>query len=482
MPKIFYLTMLPSPLKRSGAPLTENEKLMIINIYNYFSGANSIENDHQTLTLRKRVAKVLGVAERTVESVVADWNKHNDGTFTPPKILGRPKFQPDENVAELLRTKILKANKTAEQLSTPVLCQFLSEQGYTFSKWQLLRLLHHLGYYYGQGERRNLLHESPNNIAFRCRYLRFRFANLEGKNNIPRRPEVFLDESYCHLHHISRNTWVPHQGVVLTPGHGPLVVIFGAIVIFRNGSSNKLYGELVPNSVHIWDPAIKPPSNRGRKRNYAEEWNDIPDVVKDANIVPNQIDYHGNFNAEIFESLFSTLCKTLHEKYGPVDIHMDGASYHKRRTENIPTSSTKKNEIVDWLTAHNISFSSELRRPELYELVQMNKEKIPFSCVEIAKQYNHQVFFTPPYHCELQPIEGIWAVVKGEVASLGPHTNLLSIRNTLLNAFKNKINSHVIVGFWRKALKNAKEYFDSDENLQLINEEIDNYNDSDDDA
>ncbi|RHZ83725.1 hypothetical protein Glove_88g18 [Diversispora epigaea] len=45
--------MLPSPLKRSGAPLTENEKLMIVNIYNYFSGANSIENDHQTLTLRK---------------------------------------------------------------------------------------------------------------------------------------------------------------------------------------------------------------------------------------------------------------------------------------------------------------------------------------------------------------------------------------------------------------------------------------------
>ena len=58
--------MLPSPLKRSGAPLTENKKLMIINIYNYFSGANSIENDHQTLTLRKRVAEVLGVAERTV--------------------------------------------------------------------------------------------------------------------------------------------------------------------------------------------------------------------------------------------------------------------------------------------------------------------------------------------------------------------------------------------------------------------------------
>ena len=61
---------------------------------------------------------------------------------------------------------------------------------------------------------------------------------------------------------------------------------------------------------------------------------------------------------------------------------------------------------------------------------------MPFSCVEIAKRYDHQISYTPPYHCELQPIESIWAVVKGEVASLGPHPNLLSVRNKLLDAFK----------------------------------------------
>ena len=137
-----------------------------------------------------------------------------------------------------MRTKIWDANKKAEQLNTPILRQFLSEYGHELSKWRLLRILHHLGYYFGQGEHRDILHESPNNVAYRCRYLRFRFANLEGNNDVPRRPEVFLDESYCHLHHTSRNTWVPHQGVVLAPGHGPLVVIFGAIIVFRNGSSS----------------------------------------------------------------------------------------------------------------------------------------------------------------------------------------------------------------------------------------------------
>ena len=119
------------------------------------------------------------------------------------------------------------------------------------------------------------------------------------------------------------------------------MVIFGAIIVFRNGASNKLNGELVPNSVHIWDPTIKPPSNRGRKRNNAEEWNNVPDVVKEANIVPNQVDYHGNFTGEIFETLFETLCKTIHENYGSVCIYMDGVSYHKRRVESIPTSSAR---------------------------------------------------------------------------------------------------------------------------------------------
>ena len=157
------------------------------------------------------------------------------------------------------------------------------------------------------------------------------------------------------------------------------------------------------------------------------------------------MDYHGNFNAENFEDLFLTLCKTLHEKYGSVCIHMDGASYHKRRAEYIPTSSAKKQEIIDWLNAHDVAFSDELRRPELLELVKINKEKVPFSCVKIAEQYEHEVNYTPPYHCELQPIEGIWSVVKGEVAWSGLHPNLLSVRNILLNAFKEKLSSKVIV-------------------------------------
>uniref|UniRef100_U9UV59 Tc1-like transposase DDE domain-containing protein n=1 Tax=Rhizophagus irregularis (strain DAOM 181602 / DAOM 197198 / MUCL 43194) TaxID=747089 RepID=U9UV59_RHIID len=382
-------------MKQNGALLTDNEKLMIVNVYNYFSNDNLRTDDHHKFTLRKRVAEVLGICERTVAIVILDWRSYD-------------------------------SNKKAEQLSTPILRQFLFENGYEFSKWKLLWVLYRLGYYFSQRDHRNILHKSPNNVAYRCHYLHFCFANLEAS------------------------------------GHSSLVVIFGAIVVFRNGSSNKLYG-------------------CGRKRNDAEEWNDISDIVKDANITPNQVNYHGNFNAEIFEDLFSTLCKILYENYGPVSIHMDGASYHKRRVETISSSNAKKQNLIDWLNAHEISFSSDLKRPELLELVRINKEKVPFSCIKIAEQYEHEVSFTPPYHCELQPIEGVWAVVKGEVARSGSHPNLLSIRNTLLDAFKKKVTSQVIIGLWRRVLKNAKKYLESDEDAQLIDDKLDEYSSFDED-
>ena len=108
-------------MKRSDTPLTDNEKLMIVNVYKYFSDDNSRTDDHRKLTLRKRVAEVLGVATGTVANIVSDWNKNGDNTFTLHKVLGRPKSEPNENISKLLRAKILDANKKAEQLNTSIL-------------------------------------------------------------------------------------------------------------------------------------------------------------------------------------------------------------------------------------------------------------------------------------------------------------------------------------------------------------------------
>lgn len=114
-----------------------------------------------------------------------------------------------------------------------------------------------------KGERRNILHESPQNCAFRGQYLRQRFQNLA--NDVPRLPEIFLDESYCHANHLRQKTWVPTGGVVHERGRGNLVVIFGAFAVFANGGSNKIAAELVPRSVLVWDPSAKTPVKTSSK-------------------------------------------------------------------------------------------------------------------------------------------------------------------------------------------------------------------------
>jgi hypothetical protein len=60
-------------------------------------------------------------------------------------------------------------------------------------------------------------------------------------------------------------------------------------------------------------------------------------------------DYHGNFNTELFEKWFENLSADLAAKYGPCNIHMDGASYHKNQVNPAPTTKTLKANIQEWL-------------------------------------------------------------------------------------------------------------------------------------
>jgi hypothetical protein len=61
----------------------------------------------------------------------------------------------------------------------------------------------------------------------------------------------------------------------------------------------------------MWDPSIKPPSVKGRRRANADAWAGLPDVIRHANIAADNVDYRGNFTADIFEDLFETFAEIL---------------------------------------------------------------------------------------------------------------------------------------------------------------------------
>ena len=114
----------------------------------------------------------------------------------------------------------------------------------------------------------------------------------------------------------------------------------------HNGNTNKLFGEVVPNSLLIWDPLIKPPSSRGRKQANADVWDNISEVIQNSNIAVNHIDYHENFTAEIFKDLFDKFCINIKKYYGPVNIYMNNTWYYKHRVEQVLTSNSKKDILI----------------------------------------------------------------------------------------------------------------------------------------
>ena len=94
-------------------------------------------------------------------------------------------------------------------------------------------------------------------------------------------------------------------------------------------------------------------------------------------------------------------------------IVMDNASYHSRRLQKIPTKSSTKQEMKDWLTCNGMQFPEKALKCEHYSLIVSSYPVTVYVIDEIAKAVRHEVVRLPPYHCQLNPIEMAWARVKG---------------------------------------------------------------------
>ena len=123
---------------------------------------------------------------------------------------------------------------------------------------------------------------------------------------------------------------------------------------------------------------------------------------------------HDNINAESYEKYFENVCKLL--KPNSVII-IDNASYHSRNADDFPVSKWKKSQFEDWLKDHKIPFRPDALRTELWMLCKIHRATNTSKVIDnIAKRYGHEVLYLPPYHCDLNAIELIWADEKNFVA------------------------------------------------------------------
>jgi hypothetical protein len=143
---------------------------------------------------------------------------------------------------------IATSNTEGKQVYANDVREFLNGTGYVRSEHTIKRDLNLMGFVYGKGHRINILHDTAANIQYRKKYLDKRLSNLNA-NGLPIKPEVFLDESYCHLDHHSKQTWFEPGTTIRKRGCKPILVISGAFVVFSQ--KNKMVCEFVKESILI---------------------------------------------------------------------------------------------------------------------------------------------------------------------------------------------------------------------------------------
>jgi transposase len=65
----------------------------------------------------------------------------------------------------------------------------------------------------------------------------------------------------------------------------------------------------------------------------------------------------------------------------------------------------------------NIPFGEDLLKKDLMDIVDSERSKYDgYKIEDMAKAMGHSVLRLPPYHCELNPIELVWAQIKHNVS------------------------------------------------------------------
>ena len=108
--------------------------------------------------------------------------------------------------------------------------------------------------------------------------------------------------------------------------------------------------------------------------------------------------------------------------------------------------SQKKAVLHHYLTQHSIPFSAPDTKKVLYEKIKQKKTSVVYKTDKIANLHGHEILRTPVRHCELNPIELIWAQVKGFVAKNNTTFRLKDVKELTYVAF-GKLTKDV----WTKA-------------------------------
>ena len=146
-------------------------------------------------------------------------------------------------------------------------------------------------------------------------------------------------------------------------------------------------------------------------------------------------------------------------------VHERTASRMSERTYSVqvdkaPTIASRKEEMLNWLTRHDVQADPTLTKGALLAIINNIKPRTPkYHVDELAKLHGHEIIRLPPYHCHFNPIELIWAQVKGYVADNNKTFTMREVEKLVVEGM-----DRVSAEDWRKAVSHVeKELKDASE-------------------
>lgn len=368
-----------------GQAVDVRERQFVVQLKEYFDQERRQGPTVSTQDAAGRVAQALGLGKRTVKEILRTYRQPGQVATAPLDAKGKPPYRIQPALETVIRQRIRALNRQGSPISVRSLAHWLNEHYEEVPRATLGRALQRMGLVYGQSRQTSALRERDEVVIARRAYLRAKRANRNAHDGTVR-PEVYLDESYIHVHHSTPRTWYFAEDgpwVHKPSGRGPRLII-----------------------VHAMTTA---------------GWVQGAQLVFQAKRRTG--DYHGQMDFANFRRWF---CRSFLPHIPAASlIVMDNAPYHNVYVDGVfyPTTATKKGELQNWLQHHHPTMYQEaMIKAELLAVCRQLCPKPTYALDRLAEAAGHHILRTPQYHPELQPIENCWAVVKNHCAAQCDYT------------------------------------------------------------
>lgn len=413
-----------------GRPLASQTQEVVFNVFKYFEKLHSSKSIKE---LKEIVVEATGVSPSCVARILLRSKENSCFQSSEPKEK-RIKKKPITDIQDYekydIRQFIYNFHKTENSRVTlkSLLAKLKADLDFKGEVSSLRIIVRDLGFRWKKTKNNRPLLIEKSDI----RNLRINFLHKIQQYRLEEKSIVYLDESYVHSGHTKAHSWSDSStsGLFTNISKGPRL-----IMIHAGGEMGFL-----PNCLTIF----KSGTTSG--------------------------DYHHEMNATNYEKwLVERLIPNLPNASVVV---IDNAPYHSVQEDKAPNSNSKKQEMLNWLVSKNICCSPNLLKPQLYNLIKPERNRYKsYKFDNLLTSHGHTVVRLPPYHPELNPIELIWAKVKGNVAKRNVTFKLEDVRKITEEEF-----SHVTVEAWQNCCEHVKkiekQYIEHEHFVDVQTEEV----------